>query len=136
MIKSFLYKGRQFSIDNSKQISTLSQINKLSDFDENNDLILIDSRMPERFLMGIAIHEVEERKWIRQGYSLGQAHLKAQKKELQFYTELCGSAERGMERLADEERWILRLSIGDSQKQLVELEQGAREFVRTIEADV
>ena len=130
MIKSFLYKGRQFSIDHSKQIGILG------DFDENNDLILIDSRMPERFLMGIAIHEVEERKWIRQGYSLRQAHLKAQKKELQFYAELCGSAERGMERLADEERWSLRLFIGESQKQLIELEHGTKEFVRTIEADV
>ncbi len=128
MIKSFLYKGRQFSIDNSRIVDVLG------DFDENKDLILIDCRLPERFLMGIAIHEVEERKWIRQGYSYCQAHLKAQKKEMQFYTELCGSVEKGAERLAEEERWILRLFIEDSQKELEELEQGRHEeFIKTIE---
>ncbi len=124
MKKSFLYKGRQFVIDNSRRLETIG------DFDENKDTIYVDYRMPERFLMGIAIHEIEERKWIRQGFSYDQAHLKAQKKELQFYKELKGSSEEGEKMLVEEERWVLKILIREFQEQLAKL--GEEEFVKAI----
>lgn len=116
--QEFWYKGLKYFIDTSGRVGSIG------DFEERKSLVLIDKKVPQKFWMGIAIHEIEERRFIRQGYSYEQAHHLAQKKQLEYYTEIDGSLEKGLERLKEEERIVLELFLFYTQEELKNLDEG------------
>ncbi len=85
--KVFSYKGKKYLIDSS------SRIDGVGDFYENGKLIYVDKDVPEKFHNGIAVHEIEERIFLKQGFSYGWSHNQAQKKELEYYIKEFGEEE-------------------------------------------
>ena len=85
-----------------------SQIPTIGDIDEISKTILIDKHMPKKFEEGIAVHEFEERKWLKMGHSYTFSHKKAQKKELQFYKKKFNSLPRAKKFLKEEEKYVIR----------------------------
>jgi hypothetical protein len=69
--------------------------------------------MPKKFNEGIAVHELEERKWIKKGHSYGYSHNKAQKKELDYYTKIFGSRIKGKEFLNNEEKFVNKIFLSE-----------------------
>ena len=103
MVKEFVYENVSYKIDNSKKVVNIG------DFDENEKTVYIDKDIPEKFHEGIAIHEIEERKFIKKGHSYVYSHNEAQKKELEFYEKKFGK-ENALKILEDEENLVLTLS--------------------------
>lgn len=117
--QEFWYKGIRYFIDNSRNVDSIG------DFEEYKGVVLVDKSMPEKFLVGIAIHEIEERRFIRRGYSYEQAHMIAQKKELEYYQEISrGSFEKGLEMLKEEERFVLGLFLQRTKDEIRALKEG------------
>jgi hypothetical protein len=84
-------------------------IRSIGDIDENKKQILIHENMPRKFKEGIAVHEIEERNWLKKGHSYNFSHEKAQKKELDFYAKKFGSKNKAKSFLNDEEEHVNKL---------------------------
>lgn len=102
-IKEFLYDNIKYQIDNTKTVGNGG------DIDENTFTIFVDKGVPEKFLEGIAVHEIEERKLLKKGHSYVFSHNEAQKKEAEFYEKVYGK-DNGVKVLEEEERVILTIT--------------------------
>src|SRR3989338_9433138 len=101
-MENFFYEGGKYLIDASGKVKNGGDI-------DGNKNILIDKEIPEKFHEGIAVHEIEERKFIKKGHSYVYSHNEAQKKELEFYEKKFGK-ENALKILEDEENLVLTLS--------------------------
>jgi len=102
--KIFFYKGKKYLIDNSGKVDTIG------DLYEKKRIIYIDSNMPEKFNQGISVHEIEERKLLKQGHSYGWSHVRAQKKEIKFYEKTFGKG-MGKKMINEEEEVVIKLFL-------------------------
>ena len=100
-MKTILIDGKKYKIEHSKKVSAIG------DVDEIKKIIYIDKSIPEKFLEGIAVHEIEERKWTRKGHSYAFSHNQAQKKEMKFYEKILGKG-KGLGFLKEEEKFVLK----------------------------
>lgn len=103
---------------NGYTIDATKKVWSIGDFDERNKKVLIDKRVPCKFWEGFAVHEIEERKWLKKGYSYGQAHNKAQDVEQRFYERLLGSRAAAKRMLKEEEIVVLKISQEDFKQEL------------------
>lgn len=112
-----VYKGLRYKIVNSFKPNAIGDIN------ENKKEVYVHKDMPEKFFDGIVMHEVEERKLVRKGYSYEFSHNEAQKKELAFYAKKFGK-KKALRMLKEEERMvnvILKKMCEDGIKKVVPL---------------
>jgi len=103
MTKEFEYEGEKYQIDASKRVDNGG------DIDPSTKTILVDKDIPEKFHEGIAVHEIEERKYLLKGHTYVYSHNEAQKKELEFYEKAYGK-DKGLEILEEEEAIILTIA--------------------------
>jgi hypothetical protein len=103
MAKEFEYEGEKYQIDASRRIDNGG------DIDPNTKTILVDKDIPEKFHEGIAVHEIEERKYLLKGHTYVYSHNEAQKKELEFYEKVYGK-DKGLQILEEEEAVILTIT--------------------------
>lgn len=103
MAKEFEYEGEKYQIDASKRIDNGG------DIDPSTKTILVDKDIPEKFHEGIAVHEIEERKYLLKGHSYVYSHNEAQKKEFEFYEKVYGK-DKGLQTLEEEEAVILTIT--------------------------
>ncbi len=94
--EEFEYEGEKYQIDASKRVDGGG------DLDLATKTILVDKDVPEKFHEGIAVHEIEERKYLLKGHSYVYSHNEAQKKELEFYEKVYGK-DKGVQTLEEEE---------------------------------
>lgn len=120
--KIFLYNGEEYIIDLSKKVDCMG------DFFELAKTIYIDKNLPEKFHEGIAVHEIEERKFLKQGHSYGWSHNKAQLKELAFYKKKYGEEAEGIMR--EEEELIDNIFLKYILKDLEELKLKNKSFIK------
>ncbi len=121
--KLFLYEGITYTIDFSKKVDCIG------DFFENAKIIYIDKNIPEKFHEGIAVHEIEERKIMKKGYSYGWSHNQAQKKEFEFYKKTLGDDE-GKKIIAEEEELTYNIFLVYTQEDLKKLKKRKKNFSR------
>ncbi len=103
MAKEFIYEGEKYQVDSSKSVFPVG------DVDPATKTILVDKDLPEKFHEGIAVHEIEERKYLLKGHSYVYSHNEAQKKELEFYEQKYGK-EKGLGVLEEEEAIVLTVT--------------------------
>jgi hypothetical protein len=102
-MKTFEYENEKYQIDATKRVDNGG------DIDPNTRTILVDKDIPEKFHEGIAVHEIEERKYLLKGHSYVYSHNEAQKKELEFYEKVYGK-DKGLEALEEEEAIVLTIT--------------------------
>lgn len=119
--KEFFYKGIRYFIEFSKKVDSVG------DFFELGRIIYIDEKVPEKFHEGIAIHEIIERDFLKQGHSYGWSHNKAQQKELEFYKKKFGN-ETGEKLMNEEEKFINELFLQYVLEDMKLLESGDNPF--------
>jgi len=93
----------------------------IGDISEIEKTVYIDRRMPKKFKEGIAVHEIEERKWLKRGHTYKFSHNKAQQKELQFYKKKFNSLPRARDFLKDEENHVTKVFIKQLRRDLKKL---------------
>jgi len=103
MAKTFEYEEEKYQIDCSKSVTSGG------DLDPATKTILVDKDLPEKFYEGIAVHEIEERKYLLKGHSYVYSHNEAQKKEFEFYEQKYGK-DKGLEVLEEEEAVVLTIT--------------------------
>jgi len=103
MAKEFIYEEEKYQIDCSKSVTSAG------DMDPATKTILVDKDLPEKFHEGIAVHEIEERKYLLKGHSYVYSHNEAQKKELEFYEQKYGK-DKSLEVLKEEEAVVLTIT--------------------------
>lgn len=103
------------------KISTSLSMPTIGDISEIEKTIYIDKRMPKKFKEGIAVHEVEEREWLKKGNTYKFSHNKAQQKELQFYRKKFGSLPRARGFLKEEEKYVTKVFIKQLRRDLKKL---------------
>jgi uncharacterized spore protein YtfJ len=89
-------------------------VQSVGDVDLRKKQILIHKDMPRKFDDGIAVHEIEERKWIDKGHSYNYSHQKAQEKELDFYKSKFGNEREAKSFLNEEEQHVNRILLNDA----------------------
>lgn len=120
--KTFFYDGVNYIIDLSKKVDCIG------DFFEMAKVIYIDKNLPEKFHEGIAVHEIEERKSLKQGHSYGWSHNRAQAKELAFYKKKYGEEAENVMR--EEEELIDNIFLKYIVKDLEELKLKKKSFIK------
>jgi hypothetical protein len=93
------------------KLRVLPKIRTIGDIDERTKTILINKKMPKKFHKGIAVHELEERKWLKKGHSYTFSHDKAQKKELNYYAKTFGNKTKAKEFLDNEEKNVNKIFL-------------------------
>jgi len=101
-LQNFIYKRKTYKISSGKKVDSIG------DFYEKEKMVYIDKNVPKKFHKGIAVHEIEERGFLKKGHSYGWSHNQAQKIELDFYKKKVG-AEKGSSMLKYEEALVLKI---------------------------
>ncbi len=115
------YEGKDYLVEDSIQIITIA------DVDENAHVVYIDKNIPKKFMEGMVIHEIEERKWMNKGYTYTFSHNEAQKKELEFYENKFGDKEKAFLFLKEEEKYVILALQKQLEKEIRELNPFVKE---------
>jgi hypothetical protein len=114
-MKTVIYEEKTYLVEDSLEIITIG------DVDENSCIVYINKNIPKKFIEGMTIHEIEERKLIGKGYTYTYSHNEAQKKELEFYEKKFKDKEKALQMLKEEEKYVILVLQRQLEKELIEL---------------
>jgi len=82
------FEGKKYQIEHNHQLTRA-----IVDIDENKQIIYIDKSIQEKYMEGLALWQLEERKGLHQGLSYTEADARAEIEEDEWYTARYGRQE-------------------------------------------